>query len=631
METSKLTIAQIKEKLQELGVTKFPKSWKKEDYVNELNKLNQSNLDENTGDDQDINSENSAALFDNVIEESELNEFSDIEYNFFDELYNDIPEVKETILDNFINEKRKEILDYQKPEKIKVELQQTIQPSAYYNETESISFINMVVNNRSIPTDDNYQAIDWLKLAYQHIEKTDKSRIIRDIPSNWINIKSIEIQMSQKYIRYYGVAKTNKDVKSNQVTDLTNVCFWHKELQTTNSQKEQLNRNHTNFEIGIISPPSEIENSQVMNKKIGREIYFNLYDEKWFVTDKKKDKYDETKFQKYDKPMPIFEIEHIKINGSFYIGKIGKLERANVSDKTKAITINKLRTGILPDMWSMPFTVVLKKHDYLSDKFGIDREVRLFVKLENNAKLNLYYCAESYSSKQNNNQNGTFRISKSNIETWQKVIELSDIEVSELATYQWFATSPQWEQLAIQMKKGKLLPSTEEKFNDIVYKYDELWIGNRLVCKRRFIGNSLHIIARLNNKFLDKDGQIESKYHWLEVLRQQIVKKMLQSNAKYINNNVDMLRQEKSITDRKIQKMKKNILSNYRRLLRIIEPNATQENQDRIAILSLKYLVEIKHFTSQQMTDHFYYLKNKNDVTNNLIRKFFKEVIMHSS
>jgi hypothetical protein len=368
-----------------------------------------------------------------------------------------------------------------------------------------------------------------------------------------------------------------------------------------------------------------------MNKKIGREIYFNLYDEKWFVTDKKKDKYDETKFQKYDKPMPIFEIEHIKINGSFYIGKIGKLERANVSDKTKAITINKLRTGILPDMWSMPFTVVLKKHDYLSDKFGIDREVRLFVKLENNAKLNLYYCAESYSSKQNNNQNGTFRISKSNIETWQKVIELSDIEVSELATYQWFATSPQWEQLAIQMKKGKLLPSTEEKFNDIVYKYDELWIGNRLVCKRRFIGNSLHIIARLNNKFLDKDGQIESKYHWLEVLRQQIVKKMLQSNAKYINNNVDMLRQEKSITDRKIQKMKKNILSNYRRLLRIIEPNATQENQDRIAILSLKYLVEIKHFTSQQMTDHFYYLKNKNDVTNNLIRKFFKEVIMHSS
>ena len=283
-----------------------------------------------------------------------------------------------------------------------------------------------------------------------------------------------------------------------------------------------------------------------------------------------------------------------------WVEALGKITTDAIVNLRKT-SISKIKTSVLCD-WSMLVTVVLKDSDYLADKLGTIESVKFQLCLEANMKLALYRISHRYLDL-NENFNPT-RLTKNQLNDLNakvgmvKLLDLATVELVDIDAFQWVATKPLYEHLAVEMNKaGKLseknlsnFTSSNTKQCNIIVLIDRVTIGDRVLCERRYLGKKLLVSADLNNAFITEEGHIKKGCEWLDTLKNEAVSKMLQANAMEIHKNVDLMKCDKS-TRQRVHHMYKSFRTSCRKLVRLYFSELSENDIKNRANIMLEYMV----------------------------------------
>lgn len=283
-----------------------------------------------------------------------------------------------------------------------------------------------------------------------------------------------------------------------------------------------------------------------------------------------------------------------------WVEAFGKITTTDAIVNLKKTSISKMKTSVLFD-WSMLVTVDLKDSDYLADKLGTIESVKFQLCLEANFILALYRISHRYLDL-NENFNPT-RLTKNqlndlNAKVGIKLLDLATVELVDIDAFQWVATKPLYEHLAVEMNKaGKLsgknlnnFTSKTSKQCNIIVLVDRVMIGDRVLCDRRYLGKKLLVSADLNNAFTTEEGHIKKGCEWLDTLKNEAVSKMLQANAMEIHKNVDLMKCDKS-THQRVHHMYKSFRTSCRKLVRLYFSGLSENDIKNRANIMLEYIV----------------------------------------
>ncbi|MBH8563744.1 hypothetical protein I8748_16360 [Nostoc sp. CENA67] len=270
-------------------------------------------------------------------------------------------------------------------------------------------------------------------------------------------------------------------------------------------------------------------------------------------------------------------------------------------EQTKTV-VNTCKSGLF-DNCSLLFQITLIQGDYL---YHVSNPILLLEVCLEQDRLVLYRLGESYNSLFKSD-NSTTKLEKililtdKNVSEFQelnmiqertKLIELGVIITSTFNVYKWQATQPQYEKLAKLLNKSTNLPEEVRKeYRGLFLTNETLSIGDRVLCKKVNIGNKVIVKSSLNQTFMNGHNSPKPECLWLEQLRNDITKRMLQANKEQIKQNVEnyiVNNSDKTILKAEHDVKKCNQYS--RATVRKWQPNATDSDITRLGFLICEYI-----------------------------------------
>lgn len=513
-----------------------------------------------------------------------------------------------------------------------IETTQTLNTSVTENNTTKVNLtpnkatfnidkILVHVNGFPVSSEQKEVALKYCYEIVQYLEKHDRSRLVGNLPDNQGMIRSIDIQMRPAFEYVYGqgiskVATRIKNGKSVQSIDAIQNDDsvdpqWTKQYLVKRAKSDSRNRNKTAFEIGLISPSSSLENSQVMNGKAEEVIFFQLY-QPLQIKNKELDKTHPDHIRKTDIRLCPY-IQHLKINDKFVVSGLIKLT-SKALEKSKKIqekvnevrhTHQKFKSGYL-DGWSNHFTVTLTKDDYLSDRLGCD-PVNLQIRLEENETLALYIVDQ---------KTYTDARTKQITRQYSKLLTLASVEIDYIPMFNWIATQPRFEIASNQLNKyGKLLPSLSDKFANLVLTKDELKIGDRVLCKKISTGNKL-VIRAIPDSFLSDNDSCQ----WLCTLVRETQTKMIKGNHQQLKEKLE-LNCSQNKDESKARYNIRKLIASARRLNRQHNPAISEDDSQRLATAIVNYLMVNLGMSKSGVVGYYHKLTADRDMYLSLVEK----------
>lgn len=424
-------------------------------------------------------------------------------------------------------------------------------------------------------------ASKYIYEIYEYIKLNDPTRILNELP-DLCNVRTIDIQMKEKFEYVYGKGITKDTVRIHNGKEVqsidaifhdenANKPCWVKQSVNKKSSRPKLNRKKTDFEIGMISPSSRIENSSTMNASAETVIRWYLYD---FLQVKNTnvDRYhpEYIKTLKGKRLCPY--VQHVRVNEKFIISGLKKLKPENISQRTQKTSANKFKSGLL-NGWSMPFEITLLPNDFLADRLGDGRHI-VQVALEENESLNLYLV-----DKKTYREVDILQVTHHRT----KLLQLGTVVVRKDSTYNWVATKPHYEELSKQLNKyGKLLPSTNKKYLNLKLEKRELVCGDRVLCKNVYVGDSTKIEVFANKAY--------EYISWLQTIITEAKTKMLNNNTLLVEKTIDIQRSDNEIAAlKRAHQCCKKSLQQARSVIRHNLPDLTDDKIHNLAIDIVKH------------------------------------------
>jgi len=264
---------------------------------------------------------------------------------------------------------------------------------------------------------------------------------------------------------------------------------------------------------------------------------------------------------------------------------------------TKTVN-NKFRSGFL-NGWSLPFEITLTENDKYAHKFGYE-PINVQVCLEANETLVLYRVLDRYYRKDKEvnllGKNVLQHETKSMTQDRVKMIELASVNTVLIPQMKWLASTPSYELLADQMNRyGKPLPSLLDKFtsNDgkctLIVTDTQVYAGKRVLAEFKSVGNRLVCQTTIN--------PIHEGIGWIKSLVGNARSKMLQANVTELKKNhipiITSRTEESNIQRHKV----KGMLKNTRNVIRVWQPELTDDQLFRLAQILTEYGVTKLNFS----------------------------------
>ncbi|WP_180277324.1 competence protein CoiA family protein [Nostoc sp. 'Peltigera malacea cyanobiont' DB3992] len=280
-----------------------------------------------------------------------------------------------------------------------------------------------------------------------------------------------------------------------------------------------------------------------------------------------------------------------------------KLNRYDINVRPKPTTTNRINTGLLGN-WSQPFFLQLEPGQYLSDKLGTN-PVQCQVAMENQL-LVLYTLDKSFTRSDAVSASHSKKSFSANLTQHRtKLLTIGTIELSEIPITKWSATQPQYETLAKLLNKSTNLPDDVKKqYKELLLTNETLSIGNRVLCKKNVIGNKVLVKSYLNSKYCESHNQPKPECIWLDQLRNDITKKMLQANYKEVKRKVENYVINNS--DTAIHKAERDVnkcTQSARSVIRLYQPSCSDSDIGRLALLITEYILTKLNLNKSQAVD----------------------------
>ncbi|WP_180267542.1 competence protein CoiA family protein [Nostoc linckia] len=300
----------------------------------------------------------------------------------------------------------------------------------------------------------------------------------------------------------------------------------------------------------------------------------------------------------------INEVNYKRQHNIIKINKVDiKLDKADINDRPKPTTTNRINTGLLGN-WSQPFFLQLEPGQYLSDKLGTE-PIQCQVAMEQQL-LVLYTLDKNYTRSEAVKAGHRHKSFNANLTQQRtKLLTIGTIELTEIPLFKWSATEPQYEHIVKYLNKSTVLPeSIQKQYRGLILTNETLSIGDRILCKKNKIGNKVLVKSYLDAKYCENHNQPKQECIWLDQLRNDITKKMLQANYKevkqkvenYIVNNSD---KQIHIATHKIKKLTQTVRS----IIRHHQPSASDSDIGRLAMLITEYLITKLNLNKEQAMD----------------------------
>ncbi|MBW4607489.1 MAG: hypothetical protein KME22_09760 [Hassallia sp. WJT32-NPBG1] len=256
---------------------------------------------------------------------------------------------------------------------------------------------------------------------------------------------------------------------------------------------------------------------------------------------------------------------------------------------------NQTKTSVLCD-WSMPVKIQLKKQDFLADILGT-KPIWIQLVLENNLNLAVYRITDRYS-----------KTDKEYSQEMTKLFDLATVDITDVAVYQWLATSPSYEDLAVQINKNqKLLPSMYEQYNGLTVTLDNITVGDKILCRCENIGTKLIVKTSLNKVLKKPNNQ------WLHSLMEIAKTKMLQANGRELGSKIDDYIKSRDKQSQILNDKYKTMLTHCRKLIRIHQPDILNTEIERLAQSILKYCIYTVKLDKHSFVDLYHKLKDNKE------------------
>ncbi|MBX9256891.1 hypothetical protein H1Q63_23690 [Desmonostoc muscorum CCALA 125] len=173
-----------------------------------------------------------------------------------------------------------------------------------------------------------------------------------------------------------------------------------------------------------------------------------------------------------------------------------------------------------------------------------------------------------------------------------KLLTIGTIELSEIALSKWTATQPQYENVAKCLNKSTILPaSIKQQYKGLLLTNESLSIGDRVLCKKNAIGNKVLVKSYLDMKYCESHNQPKTECIWIDQLRNDITKKMLQANYKEVKQKVENFVINNS--DVAVNKATYNVAKctqSARSVVRLHQPSCNDSEIGRLALLITEYI-----------------------------------------
>ena len=186
-----------------------------------------------------------------------------------------------------------------------------------------------------------------------------------------------------------------------------------------------------------------------------------------------------------------------------------------------------------------------------------------------------------------------------------KLLTIGTIELSEIPISKWSATQPQYETLAKLLNKSNSLPeSIKQQYRGLILTNETLSIGDRILCKKNVIGNKVLVKSYLDGKYCESHNQPKPECMWLDQLRNDITKKMLQANYKEVKQKVENYVINNS--DTAIHKATYDVgkcTQAARSVIRLHQPNCSDSDIGRLALLITEYMFTKLNLNKSQAVD----------------------------
>ncbi|MBD2247215.1 hypothetical protein [Nostoc sp. FACHB-888] len=192
-----------------------------------------------------------------------------------------------------------------------------------------------------------------------------------------------------------------------------------------------------------------------------------------------------------------------------------------------------------------------------------------------------------------------------------KLLTIGTVEISEITISKWIATQPQYEQLSKLLNKSTNLPSEVRKqYNGLFLTNTTLSIGDRVLCNKVLQGNKIVVKSQLNQSYMLDHNQPKTECIWLDQLRNDITKKMLQSNAQHVKTTVEnyVVNNSDSQIHKAVHDVKK-LQQSARSAVRQHQPSASDSDIARLAMLITEYIVTKLNLNKSQAVDLLMNLK----------------------
>ncbi|MDM9583042.1 hypothetical protein [Nostoc sp. GT001] len=270
--------------------------------------------------------------------------------------------------------------------------------------------------------------------------------------------------------------------------------------------------------------------------------------------------------------------------------KLKKRQLTKETVKPKPTTTNRINTGLLGN-WSQPFFLQLEPGQYLADKLGT-QPVQCQVAMENQL-LVLYTLDKSFTRSEAIKACHSKKSFSANLTQQRtKLLTIGTIELSEIPISKWSATQPQYEHIVKYLNKSTVLPEViKQQYRGIFLTNETLSIGDRVLCKKNVIGNKVLVKSYLNEKYCVTHNHPKPECIWLDQLRNDITKKMLQANYKKVKQKVENYVINNS--DAQIHKATYDVAKytqSARSLVRQYQPSCNDSEIGRLALLITEYI-----------------------------------------
>ena len=492
-----------------------------------------------------------------------------------------------------------------KVETIEIQPQVKTLPINSVNDVFHVESILVFINGgRVTDVREKWEAITYVQ---DSITKLESSRLTgRQIP-DIRDIRTISIQMDQKFQYEFGkgiakvktLIKNGKELLSIDALDPKNTqrpC-WCKFKLSRKSKKAALNRKGTEFEIGMISPSGKIENEQAMNASEETKISFGLYEHSQTKNGNSHGT-DGIEINKYHPEYILTShksefcphVISVRVNDKWIVSSLVKLDIADKTDRVTPTSTNRINTGLLGN-WSQPFFLQLEAGQYLADKLGTE-PIHCQIAMENQLLI-LYVLDNSFTRSDAVSASHSKKSFSPNLTQQRtKILTIGTIELSEVAISKWTATQPQYEILANLLNRSNSLPeSIRSQYKGLLLTNETLSIADRVLCKKNVIGNKVLVKSYLDSKYSESHNQPKLECIWLDQLRNEITKKMLQANHKevkakvenYVVNNSDTAILKATHDVAKCTQLARSVI-------RLHQPNCSDSEIGRLAMLISKYI-----------------------------------------